>query len=271
RPAYRRHCHPVRPEVVDLGWRRGGPRVPGGRDVRAPVAARAALGLDGDDVPDDLGVTVEQMALRPSHVQPRTLAEIAARIGGAAPDGADAVAGTGASVDSRAVEPGDLFGASAGLRAHGATFAAQAVETGAAAILTDAEGARLCADAVPGTPVLVAERTRDAMGEASALVYGDPSTKLTFVGVTGTNGKTTTSYFIDNAFAQVHPHRGILGTVELRVKDEAIESPRTTVEAPVLHGLLARMVEEGVTAAVTEVSSHAAALDRIAGVDFAVA
>ncbi len=214
---------------------------------------------------------MEQMALRPSHVQPRTLAEIAARIGVAAPDGADAVAVTGASVDSRAVEPGDLFGAFAGLKEHGATFAAQAVENGAAAILTDAEGARLCADAVPGTPVLVAERTRDAMGEASALVYGDPSTKLTFVGVTGTNGKTTTSYFIDNAFAQVHPHRGILGTVELRVKDEAIESPRTTVEAPVLHGLLARMVEEGVTAAVTEVSSHAAALDRIAGVDFAVA
>ena len=69
----------------------------------------------------------------------------------------------------------------------------------------------------------------------------------------------------------MHANRGILGTVELRVRDEAIESPRTTVEAPVLHGLLARMLEEGVTAAVTEVSSHAAALDRISGVDFAVA
>src|SRR5690606_9885729 len=132
--------------------------------------------------------------------------------------------------------------------------------------LTDAQGARMCADAVPGTPVLVADATRDAMGEASALIYGDPSRRLTFVGVTGTNGKTTTSYFIDNAFAQVHPNRGILGTVELRVREEAVESPRTTVEAPMLHGLLARMIEEGVTAAVTEVSSHAAALDRIAGV-----
>ncbi len=109
------------------------------------------------------------------------------------------------------------------------------------------------------------------MGEAAAAIYGDPSHDVTFIGVTGTNGKTTTSYFIDNALAQVHPHRGIFGTVELRIGDEAIESPRTTVESPVLHGFLARMIEEGVTAAVSEVSSHAAALDRIAGVQFAVA
>ena len=211
------------------------------------------------------------MALRPQHVEPRTLAAIAVRIGVDAPPGADAVPIAGATVDSREARPGDLFGAFPGLKVHGAHFAEQAVAAGASAILTDAEGARLCAEAVPGTPVLVCASPRDAMGEASALIFDDPSRKITFVGVTGTNGKTTTSYFIDNAFAQVHPRRGILGTVELRVRDEAIESPRTTVEAPVLHGLLARMVEEGVTAAVTEVSSHAAALDRIAGVDFAVA
>jgi UDP-N-acetylmuramoyl-L-alanyl-D-glutamate--2,6-diaminopimelate ligase len=211
------------------------------------------------------------MALRPQHVEPRTLSELADRIGVTMPTDVEAVMVQGATVDSREVQPGDLFGAFPGLKVHGARFAEQAVLAGAAAILTDAEGAELCAESVPATPVLVAANPRDAMGEASALIFGDPSRKLTFVGVTGTNGKTTTSYFIDNAFAQVHSRRGILGTVELRVCDEAIESPRTTVEAPVLHGLLARMVEEGVTAAVTEVSSHAAALDRIAGVDFAVA
>jgi UDP-N-acetylmuramoyl-L-alanyl-D-glutamate--2,6-diaminopimelate ligase len=211
------------------------------------------------------------MALRPQHVEPRTLSELADRIGVTMPTDIEAVMVQGATVDSREVQPGDLFGAFPGLKVHGARFAEQAVLAGAAAILTDAEGAELCAESVPATPVLVAANPRDAMGEASALIFGDPSRKLTFVGVTGTNGKTTTSYFIDNAFAQVHSRRGILGTVELRVCDEAIESPRTTVEAPVLHGLLARMVEEGVTAAVTEVSSHAAALDRIAGVDFAVA
>ena len=211
------------------------------------------------------------MALRPSAVDPRTLDEIARRAGTSVPDGARDNLVTGATVDSREVQPGDLFGAFPGLVVHGASFAETAVVAGAVAILTDVTGAEMCAELVPDVPVLVASDPRVAMGEAAALIFGDPSRSLTFIGVTGTNGKTTTSYFIDNALAQVHSHRGILGTVELRVRDEAIESPRTTVESPVLHGLLARMVEEGVTAAVTEVSSHAAALERISGVDFAVA
>ncbi|MCR6711245.1 MAG: UDP-N-acetylmuramoyl-L-alanyl-D-glutamate--2,6-diaminopimelate ligase [Demequina sp.] len=210
------------------------------------------------------------MSLRPARVSPVALGELAARAGAvlSMPDAVGALI-SGVTVDSRAVAPGDLFGALPGLQVHGATFGAAAVASGASAILTDAEGAELVAHL--GVPVLVAQHPRHAIGEAAALVYGHPSKRLVFVGVTGTNGKTTTSYFIDNALAQVHPKRGILGTVELRVLDEAIESPRTTVEAPVLHGLLARMLEEGVTAAVTEVSSHAAALDRISGVDFSVA
>jgi UDP-N-acetylmuramoyl-L-alanyl-D-glutamate--2,6-diaminopimelate ligase len=213
-----------------------------------------------------------EMVLRPTTVAPQTLADIATRAAATLtpPDAAGTMI-SGVTVDSRDLREGDLFGALPGLQVHGATFAAQAVASGASAILTDAEGARLVADAGVAVPVLIAELPRHAIGEAAALVYGDPSRRLVFVGVTGTNGKTTTSYFIDSALAQVHPERGILGTVELRVRGEAIESPRTTVEAPVLHGLLARMLEEGVTAAVTEVSSHAAALDRISGVDFAVA
>lgn len=212
------------------------------------------------------------MVLRPSRVEPHPLSVVAARARAtlSQPDAAATLV-TGVTVDSRDVAPGDLFGAMPGLQVHGATFGAQAVAAGASAILTDADGARVLADAGVTVPLLLTEEPRNAIGEAAALVYGDPSRELTFIGVTGTNGKTTTSYFIDNALAQVHPNRGILGTVELRVRGEAIESPRTTVEAPVLHGLLARMLEEGVTAAVTEVSSHAAALDRIAGVDFAVA
>lgn len=217
------------------------------------------------------------MALRPARVDATSVTVLAEAIGLGAKDVDWAateegnVELTGASVDSRDIQPGDLFGAYAGLVHHGARFAADAVEAGAVAILTDAQGLELVRAAGIGVPVIVAENTRNAMGEASAYLYGHPSKAITFVGVTGTNGKTTTSYFIDNALAQVHAHRGLLGTVELRVGDEAIESPRTTVEAPVLHGFLARMREEGVTAAVTEVSSHAAALDRIAGVDFSVA
>ncbi|WP_234989302.1 UDP-N-acetylmuramoyl-L-alanyl-D-glutamate--2,6-diaminopimelate ligase [Demequina sp. NBRC 110052] len=217
-------------------------------------------------------MTLQEMELRPAHARPAALGRVAERIGVEIEDAAAAALEvTGATVDSRGVRPGDLFGAFPGFTVHGATFAADAVAAGAVAVLTDAEGASQMADAGVAVPVLVTGAPRAAMGEAAALIYGDPSRELAFVGVTGTNGKTTTSYFIESALARVHEHTGIMGTVELRLGDETIESPRTTVESPVLHGLLARMREEGVTAAVTEVSSHAAALDRIAGVDFSVA
>ncbi|WNM23352.1 UDP-N-acetylmuramoyl-L-alanyl-D-glutamate--2,6-diaminopimelate ligase [Demequina capsici] len=223
------------------------------------------------------------MELRPAHARGANLAQVAARVGAdalhlmgpgsARPDGAEpsSVALSGATVDSREVRPGDLFGAFPGFKVHGATFGAQVAAAGAAAVLTDAAGAELLAADAVALPVLVVADPRAAMGEAAALIYGDPSRDLVFVGVTGTNGKTTTSYFIESALRRLHDRTGIMGTVELRIGSEAIESPRTTVEAPVLHGLLARMRDEGVTAAVTEVSSHAAALDRIAGVEFAVA
>ncbi|WP_062078246.1 UDP-N-acetylmuramoyl-L-alanyl-D-glutamate--2,6-diaminopimelate ligase [Demequina globuliformis] len=211
------------------------------------------------------------MVLRPARAVPTTLAAVAERCGAHAPAGSDDVVLTGASVDSRDVRPGDLFGAFPGFTVHGARFGADAAASGASAFLTDAEGEALLRDAGVEGPVLVVADARAAMGEAAAQIYGDPSRDLTFVGVTGTNGKTTTSYLIENALARVHEHTGIMGTVELRIGDEAMESPRTTVESPVLHGLLARMREDGVTAAVTEVSSHAATLERIAGVEFAVA
>ncbi len=211
---------------------------------------------------------MEDMALRPSRVTPVTLATLAAR-SGAELRGDGTIPIAGASVDSRDIVRGDLFGALPGLKVHGATFAADAVQAGAVAILTDENGAALAADA--GVPLLINAEPRAAMGEASAAIYGDPSHRLSLVGVTGTNGKTTTAYFIDAALRTVHARTGVLGTVELRIGDEAIESPRTTVEAPVLQALLARMVEEGCTAATTEVSSHAAALERISGSEFAVA
>ncbi|MDN4479523.1 UDP-N-acetylmuramoyl-L-alanyl-D-glutamate--2,6-diaminopimelate ligase [Demequina sp. EGI L300058] len=227
-------------------------------------------------------MNVQEMALRPSRAVPRTLAELAdragarlrARAGQAEPAGDDhpeSILVTGATVDSHVVAAGDLFGAFPGLKVHGARYAADAVAGGAVAVLTDEEGEALLAESGVDVPVLLVDDARVAMGEAAALVYGDPSRELVFVGITGTNGKTTTAYFVDNALAQVHDRRGIMGTVELRILDETIESPRTTVESPVLHGLLARMREQGVTAAVTEVSSHAAALERISGVAFSVA
>ncbi|WP_062073012.1 UDP-N-acetylmuramoyl-L-alanyl-D-glutamate--2,6-diaminopimelate ligase [Demequina sediminicola] len=211
------------------------------------------------------------MVLRPSRVAPCTLAQVAQRMGSdvSAVDGS--VTLTGATIDSRDVQPGDLFGAFAGFKVHGARFAPDAFAAGAVAFVTDAEGQQAMIEQGIDAPIIVVEDPRQAMGEAAAEIYGDPSHDLTFVGVTGTNGKTTTAYLIEHALRRVHEHTGIMGTVELRLGSETIESPRTTVESPVLHGLLARMREENVTAAVTEVSSHAASLERISGVEFAVA
>ena len=211
---------------------------------------------------------MEDFALRPSHVEAATLARLAHRAAADLRGPGEALI-TGASVDSRDIRKGDLFGALPGLKVHGALYAAEAVRQGALAVLTDEEGARIAQPI--GVPLVVASEPRVAIGEAAAAIYGDPSRRLTLVGVTGTNGKTTTSYLVDAALRTIHPKTGLLGTIELRVANQGMESPRTTVESPVLQGLLARMLEEGCSAATTEVSSHAAALHRISGTEFAVA
>jgi UDP-N-acetylmuramoyl-L-alanyl-D-glutamate--2,6-diaminopimelate ligase len=166
------------------------------------------------------------------------------------------------------VLPGDLFGALPGFSVHGATFADAAVAAGAAAILTDEAGEALAAQT--GATVIVASDARHALGLASAAIYGDPSHALALIGVTGTNGKTTTTYFIDAALRRVHATTGLLGTVEMRIGDESVPSVRTTVEAPAFQAILARMVELGASAATMEVSSHALELGRVSGSRFAV-
>ncbi len=209
------------------------------------------------------------MALRPDRVLPVPLSVIAERTGARVePPGSDATL-TGAAVDNRQVVPGDLFGALPGYATHGATYAEAAAAAGAAAILTDDVGAGIAASS--GLPVIVVDDPRHALGIASASVYGDPSRALTLVGVTGTNGKTTTTYFVDAALRRAHAKTGLMGTIEMRIGAEATPAVRTTVEAPVFQALLARMVESGVRAATVEVSSHALALGRVAGARFAVA
>ncbi len=176
---------------------------------------------------------------------------------------------TGVAVGSSDVQQGDLFVALPGLRAHGADYAADAVAAGAVAVLTDPTGAARLGSL--GVPVLTSETPRAILGPVSAWLYDEPGRALTTVGITGTNGKTTTCYFVAAALERVHPLTGVVGTVELRVGEESIESPRTTVEAPVLHGLFALLRERGATACAMEVSSHALALDRVGGVQFDVA
>ncbi|MEO6997301.1 MAG: UDP-N-acetylmuramoyl-L-alanyl-D-glutamate--2,6-diaminopimelate ligase [Terracoccus sp.] len=211
--------------------------------------------------------------MSPALIRPATegvgLRELVARLG-ARPDhqpDADPLV-TGVSLDSRTVTPGDLYAALPGFNVHGADFAAQAFERGAVAVLTDAAGA----ERVPaGVPVVVVERPREVLGAVAAQVYGDPSADLTMIGVTGTNGKTTTAYLIESALRAHGRRTGLIGTVETRLGDEVIDSERTTPEATDLHALLALMRERGLDTCVMEVSSHALALHRVDGVVYDVA
>ena len=176
---------------------------------------------------------------------------------------------SGLTLDSRSVEPGDLYVALPGARVHGAAFCADAVAAGAVAVLTDPDGrARAVAS---GVPVFVLADPRGKLGEIACWVYGDPSGRLRLIGVTGTSGKTTSTYLIEAGMRAAGHKTGLIGGVELRVGDECLASSLTTPEAPDLQALFAVMVERGVTAAAMEVSSHSLALGRVGGTAFDVA
>ncbi len=179
------------------------------------------------------------------------------------------VAVTGVTMSSQRVQPGDLFAAPAGATTHGATFAAQAVSSGAVAVLTDAHGADLC-DGID-VPVLVVDNPRRVLGRLAARVYGAPAERLRLVAVTGTQGKTTTTRLAEAALTGVGTRAAVIGTVGTRVNGEDVKTSLTTPEAPDLHGLFAAMVEQDVEACAMEVSSHALVMGRVDGVVFDVA
>ena len=197
---------------------------------------------------------------------PRSLTEIADRLGRAAPPGgAGDVRVTGVSLSSRSVRPGDLYVALPGSRAHGASYTAQALAAGAVAVLTDPAGGALVPAAPGGVPVLVVDRPRAVLGGLAAWLYGDPGTHLATFGVTGTNGKTTTTFLLDSALRRLGRVTGLIGTIEIRVGDERVVSTGTTPEAPDLHALLAVMREHGVGTVSMEISSHALDQHRVDG------
>ncbi len=173
------------------------------------------------------------------------------------------------SLGSRRVLPGDLYAALPGARAHGASYAAEAVARGAVAVLTDAEGAALLAGL--DVPVLVVEQPRRLLGGLAADLYGRPAERLRMIAVTGTQGKTTTTRLADQAFEAAGIPAGVIGTVGTRVAGEEIKTSLTTPEAPDLHGLFAMMRERGVVTCAMEVSSHALVMGRVDGVVFDVA
>lgn len=185
--------------------------------------------------------------------------------GGAVP----AVMVTGVTLRAQDAEPGDLFAALPGSRAHGASYAADALSGGAVAILTDAAGADAL-DLPSDVAVLVHPDPRAALGALAAHVYGRPSETVTVIGVTGTSGKTTTTYLIEAGLRAAGRTAGLIGTVGVRIDGADIPSALTTPEAPALQALLALMAQRGVDTAVMEVSSHALTLGRVDGVRFAV-
>ena len=209
---------------------------------------------------------------RPRSLPPVALETLADRAGATVVGGGSAqgVLVTGVSLDSRTVRPGDLYAALPGAHAHGATFVAGAVAAGAVAVLTDPEGAPLAAIGL-GVPILLVEAPRAVLGDLAALVYGHPADAMRLIGVTGTNGKTTTAYLIESALRGLGARTGLIGTVETRVGDERLTSRRTTPEAPDLHAILAVMREAGTDSVVMEVSSHALAQHRVDGVVYDVA
>lgn len=170
-------------------------------------------------------------------------------------------------LDSAAAEPGGLFAALPGTRTHGAAYAASAA---ASAILTDQRGLKILTEAGERRPVLVVDDVRAVLGTISAEIYGHPSQRLTVLGVTGTSGKTTTSYLLEAGLLAAGYSVGLIGTTGTRINREPVATKLTTPEAPTLQALFARMVAQGVTHVVMEVSSHALELGRVQGTEFAV-
>ncbi|WP_017575445.1 UDP-N-acetylmuramoyl-L-alanyl-D-glutamate--2,6-diaminopimelate ligase [Nocardiopsis kunsanensis] len=175
----------------------------------------------------------------------------------------------GITHDSRQAGPGVLYAALPGTRAHGADFADQVARAGAAAVMTDEAGADRAVST--GLPVLVVPDARAALGRAASWVFSDPADDLLLIGTTGTSGKTTITYLVESGLRAAGMNTGLVGTVEMRVGDERVQSSLTTPEATDLHGLFALMRERGVTTAAMEVSSHALALGRVGGTRYDVA
>jgi UDP-N-acetylmuramoyl-L-alanyl-D-glutamate--2,6-diaminopimelate ligase len=174
---------------------------------------------------------------------------------------------TGVTLDSSQVHAGDLFVALSGDTTHGANFAAGAIGKGASAILTDSVGKSILQDE-SRVPILILENLRPHLGEISAKIYGYPSKKLKVFGVTGTNGKTTTSWLLQRGLLAAGIPTALFGTAGIKIGEIEIASERTTPEAPQLQAMLALAVEQGLSAVVMEVSSIALAMNRVDGIWF---
>jgi UDP-N-acetylmuramoyl-L-alanyl-D-glutamate--2,6-diaminopimelate ligase len=184
------------------------------------------------------------------------------------PDGDSALSVAAIHYDSRQVTPGSLFVAIAGFKVDGASFVPDAVSRGAVAVVAETE--------VPlpdGVALVTVPDAREALAWLSAAFYGHPSRNLRVIGITGTDGKTTTSYLAGSVLQAGGLKYGRLGTVDVEVagRTEVNLSRQTTPEAPEIQALLREMVDAGCTHAVIESTSHGLALHRLTGIEYDVA
>jgi len=181
---------------------------------------------------------------------------------------------TGIVLDNRAVRRGDIFAALTGHQRHGIDFARGAVNDGAVAIWTDARGLALLREQAPQVlqqvPVVISPEPRALIGPIANQLMGAPSRDLHLVGITGSNGKTTTAFLVSAALGAHFGEVALRGTVGTWLGSEEITSERTTAEAPELQEFFALMRQRHIAAGALEVSSHALSLHRVAGSHFTV-
>jgi UDP-N-acetylmuramoyl-L-alanyl-D-glutamate--2,6-diaminopimelate ligase len=171
---------------------------------------------------------------------------------------------TGVNIDSRKIQKGHLFVAMRGTQVDGHTFIGKALDLGASAILCE----EIPTDRKEGVTYVQVSSTEDAVGKVATLFYGNPSSKLKLVGVTGTNGKTTIATLLYNMFRKLGYRCGLLSTVCNYIEEEVVPASHTTPDPIELNILLARMVEAGCEYAFMECSSHAIHQKRIGGLKF---
>jgi UDP-N-acetylmuramoyl-L-alanyl-D-glutamate--2,6-diaminopimelate ligase len=194
------------------------------------------------------------------------LQDLLARLPEAVVSGPADVTVTDVVHDSRAVQPGALFVAIRGLKDDGNAYVEAALRKGATSVVSEQP-------APPGTGTTWVQvgDARRALAVAAAILHGEPAQQLELVGVTGTNGKTTTTYVIDAILREAGRTVGLLGTIEYRIGVQVIEAVRTTPESSDLQRLFRQMVAAGCSHAVLEVSSHSLVLRRVHGCPFRVA
>ncbi|MDI6632064.1 MAG: UDP-N-acetylmuramyl-tripeptide synthetase, partial [Thermoanaerobacteraceae bacterium] len=173
---------------------------------------------------------------------------------------------TGLAYDSRRVQPGFVFFAVKGFQDDGHLYVRDAVQRGAVGVVVERPVA-----VPPPVGVVRVSNVRRALALAAARFYGHPAERLHMVGVTGTNGKTTTTHLISAVLRAQGKKAGLIGTLYNKIGDKIVPGERTTPESLDLQALLRRMVDEGVEAVAMEVSSHALALERVTGIEFDVA